>query len=63
MHDFEGTASFLVPHDPVIKKKASNDGYKISEIDTKQDDNDGDVPRKQGTKRKSEKEQRRLVLF
>ena len=52
MHDFEGTASFIMPHDPVIKKKASNDGYTISEMDAKQDDDDDDVPKKRGTKRK-----------
>ena len=50
INDFEGTASFIMPHDPVINKKVSNDGYTLSEIDTKQDNDHGDDTKKQGTK-------------
>ena len=54
MHDFEATASFLLPYDPVIKNKASNDGYTISYLNAEKDDDDDDIPtpKKQGTTRK-----------
>ena len=38
MNDFESTASFLIPNDPVLKKQASKDGYTISEINAETND-------------------------
>ena len=56
IHDFEATVSFLLPHDPVIKKKASKDGYTISDMTGEGEDNDNDPPtttgNTSGTKRK-----------
>ena len=56
IHEFEATASFLLPHDLVIKKKASKDGYTISDMTGEGEDNDNDPPTStgniSGTKRK-----------
>ena len=42
MHDFKATWSFLLPHDPVVKNKSSNDGYTVSVLNAEQEDDDDD---------------------
>ena len=38
MNNFEATSSFLLPNDPVLKNKTSNDCYFIAEVDGGIDD-------------------------
>ena len=51
MHDFEAIASFITPHYPIIKKKASKDAYKISDLNAEDnnDDSDSHSTTKKGT--------------
>ena len=32
MNDFQSSAAYLLPNDPVLKKQASKDGYSVSEL-------------------------------